>query len=356
MPLAYHTTTLLAGCWLLAATGCGSPTFTLGPPPTLPNAGLSNAPVPPEASQGTVGKDAGSVQLEVHQSRDIPNLRGALVGLVPLRTKLESMSERFEETLTLGLVDRGVNRLIPGAALASVQGQLERSEGGRSTGTVKLTAPLAALALIGRATHADYLVYGDLSAGTATEESEVGYSLDPEAMQAYSRAFKEYAAEVKAALGKIKSTCTPSLDAYQEAISEFQANGGKLGVDPAGQNAATAKESYAAFSATCDGKTGELRESMRRLPEPASMQDETGRKRARVKVEYTAVQTLLVVRDASNDAAVWIGRFSVKAESLEQGVTFIAQRAAQELTANVGVIANTGSTNRQPSSSSRVQP
>jgi hypothetical protein len=311
--------------------GCAAPTFSLRPPPTLPSTGGMQPPQPPVAEQEKTQHEAANVQLETHKTRAIPALQQKLVGLIPLAATSPDVSGKFEDELFVRLVDQGVTRIVPGAALASVHGEVAQPDPGVKGSSIKLTAALSSLALVTRASRADFLVYGELKAGEAHEVREVGYSMDPAALDAYQRSYNAFAGALNTDAKRLNSTCLGAMSSFNSEMAQFTKAGGQVGKEEAGLAAADAERVYRAFNDDCAARKGSLKKLYESVPSPTALQQATGQKRGQVKMSYTLVTAMISIRDSATDETFWIGRFEAKAPSLDEGILMIAERVAAEL-------------------------
>lgn len=321
---------------LVIAVGCGAPKFSVGSPPSLPGSSVRPPDVPDAQQKKAAGPSADSVAVTVHKTRDVPDLRGRLLALVRLEGD-PAASARLEELLTLGLVDKGVTRLIPGQALAEVTGSLERSEGA-ARGSVKLTSKLAALSLVTQASGADYLLYGILVPAAAQSETlEVGYEIPAEQLQEYRRAYAEFSKAVAADLRSTQRLCDNSLATYESEMEQFRKAGGRPGpAEGAPSEALRAQQEYAGFRTSCAAAQAQLRTRLEGAPAPDKLVAEASRRKAQLTANFSSFSAVVKLRQASTDETFWIGNFEVRAPTADAAVRALADKIVSEFSQKWG--------------------
>ncbi|MBI4700153.1 MAG: hypothetical protein HY744_03125 [Deltaproteobacteria bacterium] len=328
---------LVAALGTLAAAGCGPKPFTLGPPALLPELHVPPPPAAPEARPPMLeagGAEAG--EIEIHKSREMPELRGKLLALAPLAEG--PLGAQIEQVLTVRLIDRGVSRLIPASALVEVQGSVQRQEPGAAKGAIKgtvtLNAKLAALSLVAPASGADFVLYGHVRAGVEQRVVEVPLEIAAEDLAAYDAARKQYLAGTQRHLDVVQARCLSSRDRYDEEIRAFLKSGGRIGSDdPYGRAAAVAQEAYGRFGQACEEREAAIAERLKLAPSPKTLLDRAHKRKARLESAAKVLDAVVKLRDAATDETFWLASLHVRAPTAERAAELLAERLVAAMTA-----------------------
>lgn len=320
----------------LMAIGCGAPTFNLNAPPSLPDSSAKPPEVPEAQPKKVEPLSAEGAVVTVHKTRDVPDLRGRLLALVRLEGD-GAAAAKFEELLTLGMVDKGVTRLIPGHALADVSGVLDRGEGG-GRGNVKLTAKLSALSLVTQASSADYILYGLLVPSVAQSQTqEVPYEIPAERLREYREAHGGFSKQVRDDLRRTESTCDAAMANFDAAMAEFRKKGGRPGPqEGAPSDAMRADQQYRTFKTSCNLQRGRLRVLLESAPPPDKLASEAARRKATQTSNFTAFTAVVKLRQASTDETFWIGTFEVRAPTADRALQVLSDKLVSEFSAKWG--------------------
>ncbi|MCC6648699.1 MAG: hypothetical protein IT374_24435 [Polyangiaceae bacterium] len=311
-PLPYLSPALA----LVLVTGCASKPAK-APTRTLPEIPSVTAPTPPEARPATPPTPPQpSVELRAHKSREVPDLRGKLVALPHVAS--DWLGERFDHDLTVYFVDKGVSRLLPGAALAVVGGVLDRQEGAASKSGVKLTAPLASLSLVSRASGADYVLYGKLGPeGGGPQGMELPYQIAPEELKAYTQAYGAYVATLDRAIRDTRSAC----EGADVAPSS----------DEKGVEAVLASMRAQQFASRCQLNLATMDAKRRAARAPEALVEAAKKQTTRFEPFSTRLGGTLRLLDGKTDELIWIGIVTVTAPDGDAASALLARRVIDEL-------------------------
>ncbi len=324
------TRALVSGMLAIMAIGCRSASFSLGPPPQLGPVPDAQVPTQPTSEPDLPSRPAESVELQIHASRNVPDLRGQLVALT--RFAADPLGGRLEQDLTIGLLEHGVARLIPGSALGEVDGSIDRAEAGAARGTVKLTAKLSVLSLVSAASAADFVAYGEATAGAAAP-IEVGYRIPDAALNAYRTEQQKYAAAFDGEIHRTQAECSEARSRFEAAMKAFIDDGGKVGLpEPESVAASMGQQAYSAFAAECSRRIEELNAKRQAAAGPDALVQAASSRRASVSsgAEITAV---IKLRDSKTDETFWIGIFRAHAPDEARAARALAARIVTELSA-----------------------
>ena len=319
-----------------ALIGCGAPQFSVASPPMLDPGRFSPPAVPEPQPVRSAVSESPDVNVVVHKTRDVPDLRGRLVALTRLAGD-PGTAARLEDEMTLRFVDRGVARLLPGSALAEVRAGVDRAEAGAKGSNVKLSAPLGVLALVADASGAEYVLYGDIVPGSRTEEREVKFEIPAEDLATYEENYGTYVRAVDASRARVEATCADAASAYEDAMEEFTRKGGRPGPEKgAPSKALQAQHEYAQFRNACQATLASLEAARGSVPTPGALEADAAKRKQTTTAGYTAVQAVVKVRDAKSDETFWIGRFDARGANLEVTLGKLADRVVAELSSGWG--------------------
>lgn len=242
----------------------------------------------------------------------------------PPRSEVAALAERM---LPMTLLRAGVTRLLGPDQLRAVSAEKQS----KRDSTIVWRASLARLIQVEPATNADLLL-GLRVTHAAPEEAvlEVGYTLDADALDAYTRAYGDFEASARRDIQLLRATRDDYARSFEAAKEDYADHRGKYGGDEPTSGDRALAEGRAQL-ARLDTRLASLQDDLARLPAPAELAADTAARREEVRLPAYAVTLEATVVDARDLRVLWLATLSTRDAALEPAMQRVLDRVVQEV-------------------------